>query len=118
MTIDSALYKVEMACDNETISSEEVICAPDKTLNVSLISLATNEAISSYNLTKEQLRCMDGDVMDIFFKFENQTSTTNATDTSNSTSNSTDETVVEEVEPVYEISWTTDSCMEPWKHTL
>lgn len=117
MAIDPSLYKVELTCSNGTVSSEEVCCSPEHSLNVTVYSLATNEQVENFNLTKEQLRCMDGDVMDIFFNFENQTITSNVTDANSSNStNSTGETAL--IEDTYEITWRSDSCMEPWKHTL
>lgn len=83
--VDPAEYKVELSCDTDSVSSTEIFCPPHNSLNVTLFSLATNAEVHTFTLTKEQLHCMDGDVIDVFFKSENITVITNVTDPLNAT---------------------------------
>lgn len=109
--VDPAEYKVELSCDTDSVSSTEIFCPPHNSLNVTLFSLATNAEVHTFTLTKDQLHCMDGDVIDVFFKSENITVITNVTDPLNATAEPIETTT-------YELQWDKDSCMEPWKHTL
>ena len=54
---------------------------------------------------------MDGDVIDVFFDYNNLTIVTNVTNSTNATAPPIEVTT-------YELEWFGESCMEPWKHTL
>jgi hypothetical protein len=73
----------------------------------------TDTEIQTFNLTAKELRCMDGDVIDVFFKSENITIITNVTDPAILANDSLPNTTTS-----YELEWSDASCMEPWKHTL
>lgn len=109
--LDPAQYRVELRCGADKISETKIGCQPDESLNVNLFGQVAGVPIQTFSLTKEQLHCMNGDVIDVFFKYENIEIITNITDPLDALAAPNQTITTEE-------KWGSSSCMEPWKHTL